>query len=153
MSNKLRCLFLDDQRNPENAWVHIGTGHDHYKKSLIELSSIETNKWSIVRSHYEFQQYLEYVGIPDIISLDHDLSEEYIEHYYKVTQDIGIIEYGNLKPDSGYHCVKLLCQKCLDTNTKFPKYYIHSANKWGQENIRDYIENFLITYPNLKTNG
>lgn len=151
MSNKLRCLFLDDQRNPVDAFVHIGTGHDHYKKSLVELSGIKADRWSIVRSHYEFEQYLKYVGIPDVVSLDHDLSEEYIEHYYKVTQQIGIIEYGNLKPDSGYHCVKLLCQKCVDTNTKFPTYYIHSANKWGQENIRTYIETFFKTYNDLQS--
>ena len=150
MSNKLRYLFLDDQRSPKDAFVHIGTGHDHYKKSLVELSGIEADEWSIVRSHYEFEQYLKYVGIPDVVSLDHDLSEEYIEHYYKVTQQIGIVEYGNLKPDSGYHCAKILCQKCVDTNTKFPKYYIHSANKWGQENIRTYIETFFKTYNDLK---
>jgi len=150
MSNKRYC-FIDDQRSVENAYVHTGTGHDRQKKSLIELSGIDSDKWYIVRSYYEFEQYLKYIGIPDVVSWDHDLSEEYIKHYFMVTQEIGIIEYGNLNPDSGYHCAKLLCQKCLEANTKFPKYYIHSANKWGQENIRNYIENFLITHPNLKT--
>jgi hypothetical protein len=151
MKNKLKCLFLDDQRDPKNAYVHIGTGHDHKKKSLIELSGIEADDWSVTRSYESFSHYLKYVGIPDVVSFDHDLSEEHMKHYFTVTQQIGIVDYGNLKPDSGFHCAKLLCQKCLDTNTKFPKYYVHSANKWGGENIKNYIENFLKVYEHLQT--
>jgi hypothetical protein len=141
MSNKLRCLFLDDQRNPEHAWVHIGTGHDHYKKSLIELSGIEADRWSIVRSHYEFEQYLKYVGIPDIVSFDHDLDDEHIKHYYMVTQEIGVIEYGNFKTKTGKSCAELLVDAWNKSDKIKPlKTYVHSANRWGKIEIEKILE-------------
>jgi len=141
MSNKLRCLFLDDQRNPEHAWVHIGTGHDHYKKSLVELSGIEARDWDIVRSYHEFEQYLKYVGIPNVVSFDHDLDDEHIKHYFMVTQEIGVIEYGNFKVKTGKSCAELLVDVWNKSGKIKPiKTYVHSANRWGQIEIQKILE-------------
>jgi hypothetical protein len=147
-------LFLDDLRKPEHAYIYPkrnGAGLIIETQSLKYVSNVQNDDWIVVRNYDDFVKTIEEKGLPDVVSFDHDLSTEYVQHYYKVTEKTGIIEYGNLKPDSGYHCAKFICQKCLEKNTPFPRYFIHSANKWGGENIKNYIENFLKLYPYLQS--
>jgi hypothetical protein len=137
-------LFLDDQRNPKHAYIYpkrCELGIIIECQSLKHFSGIDDNDWVIVRNYKDFVSIIENAGLPDVVSFDHDLSEEYIKHYYKVTQETGIIEYGNLKPDSGYHCAKYLVQEWKKQNKpKHIKTFVHSANRWGQINIKEVLK-------------
>lgn len=147
-------LFLDDIRMPKDAWIYPRRDDKNIiisGKSLEAMSNVPNGNWEIVRSYDQFVAYIEKNGIPDVVSFDHDLSEEYMDYYFSETSKTGIIEYEKLKPNSGYHCAKFLCEECLNNKLKFPKYYIHSANKWGSENIKDYIQNFLKIYVHLQS--
>jgi ASC-1-like (ASCH) protein len=138
-------LFLDDMRKPEHAYIHpkrdgnsiVITSH-----SLENMSGVPNNGWVVVRTYEDFVQTIEERGIPNVVSFDHDLDEEHIRHYYKVTESTGVIEYGNLKVKTGKHCAEYLVQQCKAQQPKnLPEVFIHSANKWGVKEIRKVLEN------------
>lgn len=134
-------LFLDDLRRPKDAYISSACPS---KKGLIEdltslekKSGIDNNDWVIVRSYKEFVDVVEERGLPDAVSFDHDLDYEHIKHYYNVTKDTGVIEYGNLKIKTGKHCATFLIDKCRELSPeKLPKFYVHSANYQGSVEIR-----------------
>lgn len=138
-------LFLDDVRNPGDAFVpgvrrkDIGTIET---KSLLELTNTESSDWVVVRTYEEFAKTLNEFGIPSVVSLDHDLCMEHIKYYFRETVLSGIIEYANLTVRTGYHCAQLLVKECKRLNVQLPKYYVHSANSVGAENIQTVLENF-----------
>ena len=73
-----------------------------------------------VYSYTEFVAYLEHKGLPDFISFDHDLGEEF----------------------SGYDCAKYLVDYCLDHQLPLPDFSVHSQNHVGKENIERLLNNF-----------
>jgi len=136
-------LFLDDLRLPKDAWIYprrddkkqIITG-----RSLENISGIPNGNWDIVRTYEQFVDYLEKNGIPDVISFDHDLHVEHINHYHDVTNFIGLVEYGNLKIPTGKHCAEYLIDKWNEAGRiKTPTCYIHSANQCGAKNIKEVL--------------
>ena len=132
-------FFLDDQRNPEHAYLHLDTGIP--KVSLVEHSDIHQDDWVIMRTYDEFVKCVKYLGLPDVVSFDHDLDEEHIKHYFMVTQDTGVIEYGNLKVKTGKHCADFLVQEWVKQGKPKPiKTFVHSANRWGQIEIKKVLE-------------
>lgn len=107
--NKTTCgvqeynLYLDDERTPK------------------------TNKdWVVVRTPSEFKQTIEKMGIPCLISLDHDLGVE----------------------ESGYDCLKWLVDKCIehDINPAKVDIHAHTANPVGRVNIEKYVESWKKHY-------
>ena len=87
-------LYLDDIRNPK------------------------TDGWTIVRSYDEFVDFIKIHGLPEMMSLDHDL---------------GAIR-------DGYDCVKWLVEKQLDLREV--EINVHSANPVGKDNMEKLIENW-----------
>ena len=73
-----------------------------------------------VYSYEEFVAYLKCKGLPDFISFDHDLGEEF----------------------SGYDCAKYLVDYCLDRQLPLPDFTVHSQNPVGKENIERLLNNF-----------
>ena len=73
-----------------------------------------------VYSYTEFVAYLEHKGLPDFISFDHDLGEEF----------------------SGYDCAKYLVDYCLDHQLPLSDFAVHSQNPVGKENIERLLNNF-----------
>ena len=73
-----------------------------------------------VYSYTEFVAYLEHKGLPDFISFDHDLGEEF----------------------SGYDCAKYLVDYCLDHQLPLHDFAVHSQNPVGKENIERLLNNF-----------
>jgi hypothetical protein len=138
-------LFLDDLRKPEHAYIYPkrnGTGLIIETQSLKHVSNVDNDDWVVVRTYEDFVQTIEEKGLPDVVSFDHDLDEEHIRHYYKVTESTGVIEYGNLKVKTGKHCAEYLVQQCKAQQPKnLPEVFIHSANKWGVKEIRKVLEN------------
>lgn len=70
----------------------------------------------------QFVNHIENIGMPDVISFDHDLGEE----------------------KSGYDCLKYLVELCLDTKNSLPEIMVHSANPVGADNIRHLAKNFKL---------
>lgn len=132
-------LFLDDLRKPEHAYIYPkrdAGGIIVDSRSLKNISGVDDDQWIIVRSYDEFVKIIEEHGLPNVVSFDHDLHEEHVKHYYNVTEKTGIIEYGNLKEKTGRYCAEYFVQKCKELKPKkLPEVYIHSANKYGVEEI------------------
>ena len=120
-------LFLDDIRTP----------YCVFKLTVNPL--FENNEeWVIVRDYYQFINVVTKLGLPTLISFDHDLSyDAYLSENQK-----GDIKYDSLKEKTGYDACKWLCEYCEDNNIDIPNYYVHSANPVGGENIKRYLENF-----------
>lgn len=100
-------LFLDDERNPKSS------------------------DWVIICSCCEAIQYIINNGIPDIMSLDHDLG-----------QDL-----------TGYDFVKKLCIMTMDGDCSLNncrEIIIHSHNTIGAENMNNYLINFFNEF-NIQT--
>lgn len=67
-----------------------------------------------------------------MISFDHDLADE---HYWKQNT-------GEFVEKTGYDCVKWLIEYCMDNDVDLPKFYCHSMNPVGKENIERLLKNF-----------
>jgi len=131
-------FFLDDIRDPKDAYLHLDNNEGTI--SLIEHTAIKQEDWVIMRTYDEFVKCIEYHGLPDVVSFDHDLAEEHIKYYFKVTQGTGIIEYGNFTEKTGKHCAEYLVQEWKSqSKPKQIKTFVHSANRWGGQNIKDIL--------------
>lgn len=119
-------LFLDDNRNP----------YDVFKKTIDPLYE-ENKSWQVVRDYYQFINFIQRYGIPNVVSLDHDLSQE---HYLNENQTD--INYEAMKIPTGYHAAKWLIEYCKENNKKLPEIKVHSENLEGKMNIeRLFFEN------------
>lgn len=119
-------LFLDDNRKP----------YDVFRTTINPI--YESNDWSIVKSYDEFINHIEKNGLPEIISFDHDLS---FDHYYEKNQK-GNLDYNNFTEKTGYHCGEWLIEYCKNNNLTLPKWFVHSANPVGSENIKKLLSSF-----------
>ena len=107
-----KLIWLDDCRDPnQNDW--------------LVFSPIGRNcKVVWLRSLMEFTNYIDYFGLPDAISFDHDLDE-----------------FG-----TGYDAAKWLVDYCIDNECELPIFACHSANPTGKENILRLLTNCLNTF-------
>lgn len=115
-----RLLFLDDIRYPIEAY--------HYSKQDIFLR----RDWHIVRNYDQFVNRILAKGLPEMISFDHDLADE---HYLKADPK-------EFVEKTGYDCAKWLVEYCMDHHLDLPKFYSHSMNPVGKENIERLLKNF-----------
>lgn len=114
----MKRLFLDDIRVPTDCITYMHSRIGDSNKIYLE-------DWDIAKDYSEFVEYIEKNGVPDIISFDHDLSDEYYE-----SNDVK-----NYKEKTGYDCAKWLCEYCLENKIPLPEYIVHSMNPIGSENI------------------
>jgi hypothetical protein len=135
-TNNLK-LFLDDIRMPDAAFIY------EERIKLIDKSGIQNCEWHIVRNYEDFCEFIDTFGIPEAVSFDHDLTMEFMRHYYDVTSKTGVIEYGNLKTKSGKHCAEYFVDKWRESGKPDVKVYIHSANRWGQIEIKKVLKELL----------
>lgn len=130
-------LFLDDIRMPAEVGNYI------YPVELRDLFRKE--EWVIVRNYPEFIKRIKDLGIPKLISFDHDLAEG---HYHKSFMDKNEIQYENYTKfeddynKTGYHCAKWLIEYCINENIDLPEYIVHSMNPVGKDNILNLLKNF-----------
>lgn len=122
---KKTALYLDDVRIP----TEIPEGYE----------------WFIVRSYDEFVRFItayyrKYRELPALISLDHDLTPEYIHFYFEHPGE-RIVDYGQFKTKSGYHCLVWLIMTCDHNEVSFADtlFAIHSHNELGIKNMKDYL--------------
>lgn len=81
-----------------------------------------------VRNFDEFTNYIKKNGLPEFISFDRDLKK-----------GNGIDK--SLEYQNGEDCAKWLVDYCKEHNEEIPNYFVHSANKNGQRNIPEILEN------------
>lgn len=132
-------LWLDDIRSPHNP---------KYKTMVDALLTDDMTEQKIpgevfwVRNHFEFTQHIITIGLPDIISFDHDLAES----HYNPLMYKGVHEYNKLYKTfiepTGYDCAKWLVDYCIDFGKKLPEYNCHSQNPAGKQNILSYLNNY-----------
>ncbi len=120
-------LFLDDVRNPKDAYCY------DENKSLDDLSRIPNGSWVIVRSFDEFKAIIDRQGIPIAVSFDCDLTKEHVNHYMR-NYEIELYEWENFATKCGIHCVKFLKSVMGEKQIKV---FIHSANHIGRKIIRE----------------
>ena len=123
-------LFLDDEREVKDV-------------NWVDLPHV---KWHIARNYDQFTEMITRLGIPNMISFDHDLADE---HYQEVLWSLnsknlnnGVFRYDKMKEKTGYECAKFLVNYCLERNLDLPEYYIHTMNPIGAENIKSLFESY-----------
>lgn len=119
-------LFLDDFRTPRMAGQYM-TQSEYCAK-----------EWTLVENYDEFVMVIEKVGMPDLISFDHDLADV---HYKKENQE-GTLDYDKFEEKTGYHCAKWLVEYCIDNELKLPRFLVHSMSVVGKKNIQCLLDNF-----------
>lgn len=128
----MKILWLDDLRNP---FLNL-EGRVPKEEGVII--------W--VLNFLEFKMWIEKNGLPDIISFDHDLAYEHYtpEHLwtdYQLSKEYQDAQ--NYKEKTGLDCAKWLCEYCEMHNKSIPRFYVHSANPVGADNIIGYLTNFI----------
>lgn len=126
MENKLKALYLDDQRTPKN---NPPEGYE---------------PWNIVRNYDEFKDWIDKNGMPDYVSFDHDLGEEHIQDFWNYQANgIAAINYGDFKEKTGLDCAKYMIQYAMDNNISLPKLVgVHSHNPLGALNIQSLVNSY-----------
>lgn len=120
--SKMRYLFLDDVRTPQD----------------------ET--WEIVRTVEEFSRWIQDNGVPEIVSLDHDLGEQMI-YRGQSAEDYEELR-GQSKELTGLDACQVLLAFCKDYGDVPQNIFIHSANPVGAERMEQYLTKEVDNLPN-----
>lgn len=120
-------LFLDDERFPQDVtWVNL-----------------PKHNWTIVRNYADFVRTIENKGLPAEIAFDHDLGHEHYQAYHVASRPgNGVIDYNSFKEKTGLDCAKWLIEYCNKNNLPFPKFYVHSMNPIGKQNIISAVNSY-----------
>jgi len=114
----ITVLWLDDMRDPIKYLKKKVTKDSGALYNNInfynELMQKYDPEFTWVRTFEEFTDYIMQNGLPDLVSLDHDLGK-------------------GLK--KGAECAHWLKQYCTENGLKLPKFYAHSANPNGRAEI------------------
>lgn len=115
-----KVLWLDDLRDPSQGqfkiWLNLAFGEN------LDVT------W--VKDYDEFVKYFKKNEMPYAISFDHDLGNELTDH-------------PELNEKTGLDCAKWIVDYCMNNAVRLPKYFVHSANPVGRENIESYLDNYL----------
>jgi hypothetical protein len=115
-----KVLWLDDLRDPSQGqfkiWLNLAFGEN------LDVT------W--VKNYDEFVKYFKKNEMPYAISFDHDLGNELTDH-------------PELNEKTGLDCAKWIVDYCMNNAVRLPKYFVHSANPVGRENIQSYLDNYL----------
>jgi len=118
-------LYLDDVRTP----------HESYG-------------FTVVRNFAEFVEYIVTKGIPDVMSLDHDLNEN---HYmlqgnqwsiYPELVDQQEVDV-NVFGETGYDICRWLINYCEENKLILNEVYVHTMNPVGAQNMIAVLNPFM----------
>jgi hypothetical protein len=123
-------LFLDDIREPEHCLSYT---HNQIYDAL---------DWIVVRSYDEFIGCVESMGIPEVISFDHDLADEHYDPDLYGSETYNEV-YDNFEFKTGYDCAKWFIDYIIDNNLQLPDtIMIHSMNPVGALNIKSLFDTY-----------
>lgn len=130
-------LFLDDERTPAEAY------------ELTKYPPLKHSRWVIVKDYESFRDCLLMLGMPTMVSFDHDLKPEHYtpEEYwndYDKSKAYQIEKYKTFQHKTGKHCAELLKSACEASGVALPKYYCHSQNPVGKDWILEILEESRI---------
>jgi hypothetical protein len=128
-------LFLDDIREPIQCAEYMYT-------RLKNVTIYHDPDWNIVRTYKEFCDFIQTYGVPDLISFDHDLADDY--SFIETLEKSDWYSNSQNRAYTGYDCAKFLIGYCFENEQKLPKYIVHSMNPVGTTNI----SNLLTSYVN-----
>jgi hypothetical protein len=114
-------IFLDDNRTP----------YDVFKNTIDPIYE-ENDTWIVVRDYYQFINLIQRVGVPKLVSFDHDLTQN---HYLPENQSN--INYKLIKGHTGYDAAQWLIDYCENKEVKLPEIRVHSSNLEGKRNIEE----------------
>lgn len=136
-NNKIRAVFLDDQRIPNDAYLW------DENQTLKEASNIPCNRWDIVRSYDEFVAWVDKNGIPDVVSFDNDLFDISDAAYSvkEVTRQLKMEDWENFPIKTGAHCAQYLVNLCVVKNEPIPTHFVHTANDAARGIIKKILKN------------
>jgi hypothetical protein len=80
--------------------------------------------------------YIEYIGIPDVVCFDHDLGEDEGEYV-----------------PTGYDCAVMLVEHLREHNLPLPLYGIQSANPVGKDRITNILEDYRNEFDSSKNSN
>lgn len=132
MKSMPRILWLDDIRNP----------YLDYEGKVPKIPG-HVVEW--VLSYQEFVDWIKKFGLPAIISFDHDLAFEHytpFEYWDGYEASKKYQESKEYTEKTGMDCAKWLVQYCSDNNLELPKFFVHSANPVGADNIRGLLNSY-----------
>lgn len=136
MKNNLK-LFLDDIRMPEDSWIYSE------RVKMLEKSKTQSCEWTIVRNYEDFCEFINKFGIPSMVSFDHDLCEEHMKYYFDFVSKNGYIDYSNLSTKTGKHCAEYFLDKWKKAGKPSVQVFVHSANRWGQVEIKNVLKELI----------
>lgn len=130
-------LFLDDIRNPKDVALYI--------QPVNIKRYYTTYKWVTVRDYDSFVKTITKMGMPDIISFDHDHANEHYDQSM-FTQELGERDYNDLyetfNEKTGLDCARWLMEYCRTNSYALPTYIVHSMNPIGKQNILTELRNY-----------
>lgn len=121
-------LFLDDDSN-----------RIPNKLPWINLPKVD---WTVVRSYNEFVNVITKLGLPEIVSFDHDLADTHYLEFHKAWNGDKTLDYNNMGEKTGYHCCQYLIDYCISHKLPLPEIYIHTMNPIGRDNIQSLIDSY-----------
>lgn len=112
-------LFLDDRRTLKMAMTE-----DPFFLNFLKSTGYDINiqNIKIAKKTKHFIKIIKELGVPEFLSLDHDLSDIFYEH-------------GEQRERTGDTCAKWLCEYCMQHNISIPTHHVHSNNPSGKANI------------------
>ena len=119
----LTGLWLDDSRRDPNKFLN--KKNDSSESGAVVRDWYNQNmsnneiQWTAVSNYWEFKNYILKNGVPDFVSLDHDLGKDH---------QTGALRDSGQHAPSGTDCAMFLVSYCLRKHIPLPKHYIHSAN-------------------------
>ena len=114
-------IFLDDERQPT------------YVKS--QMGKYYPENWVVIDNYFDFTKFVDQnFDQIKLVSFDHDISS-----FDK-----------NRKEWTGKDAADYLIEKCLDTGSTFPDFFVHTMNTAGRPNIIGTILNYLKHVENKK---
>jgi len=108
-------MFIDDERMP----------HDVTWAARVDQEIYNNGQWIVVRDYDEVVECIMNLGLPSLVSFDHDLGEN---------------------TPTGYDIAKMMCDLILDGVVLLPedfRFRVHSKNPVGKKNIEEYMRAFV----------
>lgn len=130
----LTILWVDDMRNPYKYFNKKSTSKYFLRNKSFYTDLMKQYKINFVwvKNLYQFIEYIEKNGVPEFISFDHDLNNR--------GGGEGLSDEQKLN-NNGANCAMWLVKYCQKTHSKMPKFFIHSANDRGSEEINRILNN------------
>ena len=133
----MKLLWLNDLENPvPNRVVKPGT-----------LNFTEIHR---VKSFGQFKRWITENGLPDFVSFDFDLDENYnhramvpLADWYSVNE---------IRSYNGYDAAKWLVKYCVDTGTNLPYFNCHSEFQKDRDIIEGFLNRYVKTIENAQVN-